>query len=98
MPDFTAPQLKRWPFLAADLLLLGVALAIVRFIPHGADPWWMLFLVGSVALAAWAGIAPFLIQHRTDVKFAECNSLATVVEQLNNLRTFTNQISFATAQ
>src|SRR5215207_8295886 len=98
MTKLFAPKIKLWPFFAADLLLIATAVAIIRF-SHGiGDVWWMLFLVASVALAALVGILPFLIQHKADVRFAESNTLVSAVEQLNNLRTFTNQISFVTAQ
>src|ERR1051325_5931256 len=98
MSHHEAPKLKKWPFVFADLLLLGVAVYLVRNIPASPTPWWMFFLVVSVALAAWAAITPFLVQHRADMKLAEARSLTTAVEQIANLRTLTNQISFATAQ
>ena len=94
----TAPKLKKWPFYMADLLLLGTATFVVYHSRAGSDLWWMLFLVVSVALGTWIGILPFLLQHKADVRFAESNSLIGAVEELNNLRAFTNQISFATAQ
>ena len=98
MADLSAPKLSRWPFLIADLMLLSAA-AYIALSNHGPlQVWWMFGLAGSVALAAWAGVAPFLVQHRTDLKFAEAQSLTSAVEQISNLRAFTNQISFATAQ
>src|SRR6266404_6174321 len=97
MTEFMAPKVQKWPFFLADFLLLVVAAAVVRY-SHGSDFWWMLFLVASASLAAWLGVLPFLVQHKADIRFAEANSLVTAVEQLNNLRTLTNQISFATAQ
>jgi len=93
-----APKLKKWPFVFADLLLLGLAVYLTRNVPVSAGLSWMLFLVLSVALAAWAAVTPFLVQHRADMKLAEARSLTTAVEQITNLRTLTNQISFATAQ
>src|SRR4051794_28060618 len=93
-----APRLKKWPFVFADLLLLGLAVYLTRNVPVSAGLSWMLFPVLSVALAAWAAVTPFLVQHRADMKLAEARSLTTAVEQIANLRTLTNQISFATAQ
>jgi molecular chaperone GrpE (heat shock protein) len=98
MTELITPKLKKWPFLLADLALLTVAVYSVtssRSLPQG---WWALLLLFSVALAAWLGVTPFLVQHRADLKFAETKGLANAVEQMTNLRTFTNQISFATAQ
>src|SRR5436190_10934397 len=93
-----ARRLKKWPFVFVDLLVLGLAVYLTRDVPVSAGLSWMLFLVLSVALAAWAAITPFLVQHRADMKLAEARSLTTAVEQIANLRTLTNQISFATAQ
>lgn len=98
MPDISTPKLKIWPFLLADLMLLAAAAFIVRTIGQGSGIGWVFALVTAVGLAAWVGVTPFLVQHRADMKFAESQGLITAVEQFTNLRTFTNQISFATAQ
>ena len=98
MPEISAPKLKIWPFLAADLLLLVAAVFIVRAMSQPSGSGWIFGLVAAVGLAAWVGVTPFLVQHRADMKFAESQGLITAVEQFTNLRTFTNQISFATAQ
>ena len=99
MTELSPPTLKKWPFFLADLMLLTVAFYIVRSLNTSSpSSGWMLFLLASVALAAWIGIVPFLAQHRAEMKFAETKYLTSAVEQITNLRTFTNQISFATAQ
>jgi len=98
MTQRAKPQLPKWPFFAADILLLGLAAWIVH---QGAKPlsmWPLLSVLGCTAFGAWMSILPFLTQYRADLKFAEADKLANTVEKLNNLRTFTNQISFATAQ
>ena len=91
------PRLPKWPFFVADVLLLTAAALIVKH-AQVASPWWMFLLVVAVGFAAWVGVTPFLVQHRSDVRFGESNCLVNAVEQLENLRSFTNQISFATAQ
>ena len=97
MKYLSATRLTKWPFLIADAVLLAAAGILVAFAPS-ATAWWMLGLIVSVGLAAWLGVTPFLVEYKAEVKFAESNSLVGAVEQLQNLRTFTNQISFATAQ
>jgi len=92
------PRIKKWPFIAADLALLTLCFYWVRTMPATTSPWWMCFLLIAVALGAWALVTPFLAQHRAELKFAEADSLTTAIDQINNLRTLTNQISFATAQ
>jgi len=98
MPETSVPKLKIWPFLIADLMLLGAAVFIVRTMSQPSGSAWIFGLLAAVGLAAWVGVTPFLVQHRADMKFAESQGLITAVEQFTNLRTFTNQISFATAQ
>lgn len=98
MTSVSVPKLTKWPFYLADAFLLGVAALILYKCPDPFQFWPLLSLVTCSALGAWVSITPFLRQYNAEVKFAESNSLTSTVEQLNNLRTFTNQISFATAQ
>ena len=98
MPEISTPKLKIWPFLVADLMLLGAAVFIVHSMGAPTGMGWIFGLIAAVGLAAWLGVTPFLVQHRADLKFAESQGLISAVEQFTNLRTFTNQISFATAQ
>lgn len=98
MTTVSVPKLTKWPFYLADAFLLGVAALILYKCPDPFQFWPLISLVTCSALGAWVSITPFLRQYNAEVKFAESNSLTSTVEQLNNLRTFTNQISFATAQ
>lgn len=98
MSQRTAPRLPKWPFFVADALLLGAAAGIVY---QGARPlsaWSLVCVVACAAIGAWLCVTPFLKQYEADLQFAEADKLATTVEQLNNLRSFTSQITFATAQ
>jgi molecular chaperone GrpE (heat shock protein) len=96
MTQRSAPRLAKWPFFVADILLLSAATWIVYQGP--LSTWPVVGLVACTAIAAWACVTPFLKQYEADLKFAEAEKLATTIEQMNNLRSFTNQISFATAQ
>lgn len=98
MADRNAPRLSKWPFYLGDVLLLGVAAWIVRLSQHPLGPWPIFFLVICAVVGAWVSVTPFLVEYRAMLKFAEADSLTTAVKQINDLRTFTNQISFATAQ
>jgi molecular chaperone GrpE (heat shock protein) len=98
MREHPGPQLAKWPFFVADAILLGVAVWIVFQAAKPLSTWPLISVVACAAIGAWICVTPFLKQHETELKFAEADKLANTVDQLSNLRTFTNQISFATAQ
>ena len=98
MREHSAPRLTKWPFLVADVVLLAIAAGIVSQAAKPLSVGPLIAIVICAAIGAWACVTPFLKQHEADMKFAEADKLAGTVEQLNNLRGFTNQISFATAQ
>ena len=98
MRDHPGPQLVKWPFFVADAILLGVAVWIVFQAAKPLSTWPLISVVACAAMGAWICVTPFLKQHETELKFAEADKLANTVDQLSNLRTLTNQISFATAQ
>lgn len=98
MSQRTKPRLAKWPFFAADMILLAAAALILCQAARPLSMWPLVSLVVCTALGAWMSVIPFLTQYRADLKFAEAEKLANTVEQLNNLRSFTNQITFATAQ
>jgi molecular chaperone GrpE (heat shock protein) len=96
MSQRIAPRLAKWPFFLADVLLLGAAAWIAYQGPLSV--WPLLGVVACMAAGAWICVVPFLKQYEADLRFAEADKLATTIEQMSNLRSFTNQISFATAQ
>lgn len=98
MSQSTAPRLQKWPFFVADIFLLGTAVWIVSQAAKPLSMWPLICAAVCVALGAWVCVTPFLKQYQADLQFAEAEKLATTVENLDNLRSFTNQISFATAQ
>lgn len=98
MTDQAVPKLVKWPFVLGDLLLLGLAAWIVFQQPAPLATWPLVLLAMCVAVGAWIGVTPFLVEYRAAIQFAESGSLTTTVAQLKNLQAFTNQVSFATAQ
>jgi molecular chaperone GrpE (heat shock protein) len=98
MRESTGPRLAKWPFFVADIVLLAIAAGIVSQAAKPLSTGPLIAVVVCAAIGAWACVTPFLKQHEADLKFAEADKLASTVEQVNNLRGFTNQISFATAQ
>ncbi len=98
MSDQTAPKIAKWPFLAADIVLLGTAgfIAINAVAPLRASsiiPLALCVLAGAVVC-----VLPFLMEYRASTKVAEYKNLASSVQQIDNVRNVANQITFATAQ
>ncbi len=98
MSDRSLPKLSKWPFYLGDLVLLALAVWIIRRSPNPFAPWPLFFLVTCGAIGAWLCVLPFLVEYRAELAFAEADALTTAVDQIKNLQTLSNQISFATAQ
>jgi molecular chaperone GrpE (heat shock protein) len=93
-----APRVPKWPFLLADLLLLGMAGLIVY---QSAAPlllWHGAVAVGAVALAAWLCVLPFVLEHRAALRLAEAGQLVDSVRLVNNLDLVSEQIDKAATE
>jgi molecular chaperone GrpE (heat shock protein) len=97
MLDREVTSLPKWPFLAGGALLVAVAAWIyLQFRPLAE---WHVLSMASCALAgAGLVVLPYVLEHRARLRLTEVRGLTTVAEQMAHLRSFTNQISFATAQ
>ncbi|HKQ39951.1 MAG TPA: nucleotide exchange factor GrpE [Verrucomicrobiae bacterium] len=98
MTDQAAPKITKWPFLAADVVLLVAAgfIATNAVAPLGA---WSVITLGLCVLAgAGVCVAPFVLEYRAGTKLAEYKNFSSSVQQIDNVRNVANQITFATAQ
>ena len=95
MRDLTESKLPKWPFVAGDLCLLGVAYFIST---HSAGMGQMILLSASVAAGAALAILPFVLEYRLVARLAESQELTTASAQLQNLENLATQISGATAR
>lgn len=98
MTNRTAPVLAKWPFFLGSVLLLAVAGYIVQQNPHALNLTQLSLLISAVAVGALLVVAPFVLEYRAALKFAEADQLADAVAQIENLQTLAKQISGATAQ
>ena len=98
MNDRRVPTLTKWPFYAADLILLGVAFWILNHYPHPLPLGAAILLTGCVALAAILGVLPHRMEYQTAVKFAESDGLNDAVTQINKAEVAADQIRNATGQ
>ena len=98
MSDQKAPKIAKWPFLAADVVLVVTAgfIAINAAAPLTTGTVMMLAL--CVMSGAAVFVAPFLLDYRACTKLAEYKTFSSSVQQIENVRNVANQISFATAQ
>ena len=96
MLDREATTLPKWPFLLSDALLLGVAAWLGLQGPPTDSV--RLAIVLCVIVGAVVAIVPFVLQYRTTMRMAEVRSLMSISEHMNQIRSFSNQISFAAAQ
>ena len=98
MSDLKTPRVAKLPFLAADLLMLGVASYLVFSNPVALDAWRASLVMIAVALAAVFGIAPFVLDLGTEVRLAEGEALANCTQQLRNLDAISFEIRAATGR
>jgi hypothetical protein len=98
MNEPAAPKLPKWPFFAADLLLLGLAFWIVSRQPHPLSPMPLLLVVSSVLAAAFVGVWPFRLQYATAEKLVESGQLTSAVAEIQNLEKVAGQVRAASAQ
>lgn len=94
----TTPRLNKWPFVAGDVLLLGVAVLTVW---HGPQPLALrafALCAGSVGLGAILCALPFILEYRAVVRLAETDVLAITLKQLQHLEGVARNVGTATAQ
>ncbi len=94
-PVWTVPK---WPFLAANALLIAVAAAVIYQAAHPISRTMIGLAVGCVALGALLGCLPYLLDYRATGKLIEVNAVGAVAEQLGDLKKYSAQIAVATDQ
>lgn len=92
------PRVAKWPFFAGDLLLLLAAGWVVHGQSAQLDAWQAALVVLSVALGAWIGAAPFVMEYRAALRFVEADRLASAVTQIEKLEAVGEMIKIATGQ
>lgn len=98
MTDRPAPALAKWPFYLGTALLLGIAAYIVQLNAPALNLVQLSLVVAAVVAGALILVAPFVLEYRAALKFAEARELTDAVAQLDNLKALAQQISGATAQ
>ena len=91
-------EIPKWPFLAANAVLILAAAAVVWKAAHPISQIEIALVTGSFALGALLGCLPFILEYRATSKLIELNALGTVAEQLQDLKNYSAQIAAATGQ
>ncbi len=98
MDQISQWKISKWPFLAANAVLLAVAAGVVFKAAHPISQAEILAATGCVALGALLGCLPFILEYRAIKKLIEVNAVTTVAAQLHDLKTYSAQIAAATSQ
>ncbi len=93
--DWTIPK---WPFLLANAVLIIVAGAVIYRAAHPISDLEIGIATVSVALGAFFGCLPFILEYRATAKLIEINAVTTVAAQLHDLENYAAQISSAAEQ
>jgi hypothetical protein len=91
-------KISKWPFLAANAVLLVVAAEVICHIALPITITEIFVVTGCVALGALLGCLPFILEYRAVKKLIEVNAVTTVAAQLHDLKTYSAQIAAATSQ
>jgi len=91
-------KVPKWPFLIANAVLIAIAAAVINRAAHPISLWEMIAAIAAVAFGAWLGCLPFILEYRATVKLLDANALTTVTEQLQNLKSYSAEITTATDQ
>lgn len=98
MAERKEPKLLKWPFLAADAVLVGLAVFVAWHKPTPLTQLELAVCSGAVVLGAVLGITPFVLEYRALVRLIETETLAGTLRQLKSLEAVAHSVNAATAQ
>lgn len=93
--DWTVPK---WPFLAANAALIVFAAVVILWAAHPISQTAAILATATVAIGAFAGCLPFILEYRATARLIEVNALGKVSEKLDGLEAYATQIAAATDQ
>ncbi len=96
--SFGAPQVKKWPFVVGDLLLVGVAgwiFVMSGYQPSGAN---LSIIVACIGLGIFFGVLPFLAEFREESRRFDGVQLKSTLEQIQQLESIGDLVAGATGQ
>lgn len=97
MTEAVVPRIPKWPFLIGDLALLAVAGWIAYESGAPMNVWTGATCLAAVAIGAWVCVMPFLREYSAAVRLIEADSMATSLQQIQNIDEVKSRIMDATA-
>jgi molecular chaperone GrpE (heat shock protein) len=91
-------KIPKWPFLAANAVLVIAAAGVVCKAARPVSHVEIYIATGCAALGALLGCLPFILEYRATCKLIDVNALTTVAGQLHDLKTYSAQVAAATEQ
>ncbi len=96
--SFGVPQVKKWPFVVGDLILVGVAGWI--FVGSDFQPvgWNLAMIVACLGLGIFFSVLPFLAEFREESRRFDSVQFKSTLEQIQQLESIGELVSAATGQ
>lgn len=88
--------MTKWPFVLADLLLVGLAGFIILTATWPLSRWEIMAAAPCLIIGCWIGLIPFLREHSAAVKLWEQANLAAAARQLSAVSDVAEQIRLTT--
>jgi len=92
------PSTPRWPFFLGDAVLVVFSFVLFYGSPASSGCPVLIACTVCIALGAFLGVLPFLLDDRAARRQEEAAGLASTVNQIQNLESLAGRIADATAQ
>ena len=96
--QFGVPQIRKWPFVVGDLLLIGVAVWIFYtndYAPAGGD---LGMIVACLGLGVFISVLPFMAEFREESRRFDANEFRSTLDQIRQLEGVGDRLDAVTAQ
>lgn len=98
MSDSRDLKVSKWPFLLGWLLLLAAAGGVLYKAHRPMTEMESVLMISAVALGAIIGCLPYILDYKAAGKLVEVNALGSVMDQMRDLKKYSEQIASATDQ
>jgi molecular chaperone GrpE (heat shock protein) len=95
---FGVPQVKKWPFVVGDLVLVGVACWIFVVSNYEPTGWNLAMIIACLGLGIFFSVLPFLAEFREESRRFDANQFQSTLEQIRQLESVGDLVAAATDQ